>query len=99
MLNLNFRQSRRLHFLSRAPSAASMPACFTRSKVSVPASLISFFSVSAASRTLCGYSACALIQVFLDTVAVLANPLVLEVGCPECTRNRGPDGKAYGAKH
>jgi hypothetical protein len=78
-----------------AAFAASMPACFTRSKVSVPASLISFFSVSAASY----YSACALIQVFLDIVAVLASPLVLEVQCLECSRNRGPDREANGAEH
>ena len=57
-----------------------------------------FQRVSGFAHTL-GYNAWALIQVFLDAVAVLANPLVLEVGCSECSRNRRPDRKTYGAKH
>src|ERR1700754_4351900 len=46
-----------------------------------------------------GYSACAIIHLSLEAVAVFANPLVLEVGCLERARNRSPDGKAYGAKY
>ena len=46
--------------------------------------------VSGFAHTL-GYSACALIQLPLDAVTVFANPLVLEVGRLECTRNRGTE--------
>ena len=91
-------RSRYLHFLSRGFRGVHTRFFHLVKGFSAGVFDLIFQRVSGFAHAL-GYSACALSQVFLDTVAVLANPLVLEVGGSECTGNRGPNGKAYGAKH
>ena len=96
-----YRQSRHPRFLSRGVDGvdAGLFHSVKGPKASVPASLISLFSVSAASRTLCDTAPARLFKSPLNVIAVLAHPFIFEVGCPECTGNRGSHGKAYGAKH